>query len=437
MSRIEPMVSNQLLQNVKSTAFHGYTVNWEDTVESISCEFTLTHVNRFSETGCTALSWNKTGSTIAAAYGRVDHTSWCSHKGMICTWNTSQRDLNPEIASFSAETTSCVMCIAFHPELPSLIVGGLFNGEIVVWQIADQQDSVKAISKPSDLAHQEPVSNVRWIKTDKPGVYHIVSTGNDGKVLIWDLENNLEMPKAMQVYRYTSTPLLSKVMLSHIPKHQRSKQSASAQKLDTSIGITALSTSKYHSQECLLGTEIGHVLKCSMVSVAQASNQKPQIMDKPGNPVLLAFGMHVGPVQWISCSPFHRNLFLSCASDGAMHLYSQLQTKPVWMWEPSTHTLCSVDWSPFRSTVFACTTLEGSVLIYDLATSKSIPSATIKVSSQPGDNMTLCHFNPKRPEYLATGDAFGVIKIWRLSTQLSVGSSTSNDNILDQLSIIA
>ena len=34
---------------------------------------------------------------------------------------------------------------------------------------------------------------------------------------------------------------------------------------------------------------------------------------------------HAGPVYAISCSPFHRNLFLTCSTDGSVRLYNLLQ----------------------------------------------------------------------------------------------------------------
>ena len=46
------------------------------------------------------------------------------------------------------------------------------------------------------------------------------------------------------------------------------------------------------------------------------------------------------------------------------------------------------------------------------------PEVTLKVTSNKAA-VTSCAFNPKSPELLATADASGSIKIWRLSTFLS------------------
>jgi hypothetical protein len=57
---------------------------------------------------CTDLSWSITGSTIAKSYGRYDHKDWCNHKGYVCTWNLSLRDLDSCKPHFIAEVSVIV-----------------------------------------------------------------------------------------------------------------------------------------------------------------------------------------------------------------------------------------------------------------------------------------------------------------------------------------
>ena len=42
------------------------------------------------------------------------------------------------------------------------------------------------------------------------------------------------------------------------------------------------------------------------------------------SPIKFVFRAHHGPVYGICCSPFHRNLFLSCSTDASARLYSLL-----------------------------------------------------------------------------------------------------------------
>lgn len=75
LGRVEPQLSRQLLENIKSRAFDGhftcnldYSVNWEDEVETRSCSHVLNHKDRDPELACTDVSWSITGSTIAVSY---------------------------------------------------------------------------------------------------------------------------------------------------------------------------------------------------------------------------------------------------------------------------------------------------------------------------------------------------------------------------------
>ena len=45
------------------------------------------------------------------------------------------------------------------------------------------------------------------------------------------------------------------------------------------------------------------------------------------NPVDNKYVPHVGAVCALDCSPFHRNLFLSCGADGRINLFSVLQAR--------------------------------------------------------------------------------------------------------------
>lgn len=47
------------------------------------------------------------------------------------------------------------------------------------------------------------------------------------------------------------------------------------------------------------------------------------------SPVTFAFSPHFGPVFSVDCSPYHRNLFLTCGTDASVRLYSMLQVSNI------------------------------------------------------------------------------------------------------------
>ena len=73
-----------------------------------------------------------------------------------------------------------------------------------------------------------------------------------------------------------------------------------------------------------------------------------------------------------------------------------------------------------RPCIFLCSTHKGNILVFDLSKSSSTPVDNIYASEKP--IYSLC-FNRSRPDYVASGDSLGVVKIWKLSNILSRKSS--------------
>lgn len=105
---------------------------------------------------------------------------------------------------------------------------------------------------------------------------------------------------------------------------------------------------KENKQVCVAGTEGGFLLKCGTASATRIDpkrkgNQKRKnivlcdyfvnifmhnldvLLNNPVNFTYSSY--HTGPVLSVSCSPFHRNLFLSSGSDGQIRLYNMLMVK--------------------------------------------------------------------------------------------------------------
>lgn len=58
-----------------------------------------------SQLACTGVSWNATGSVIAVAYGRFDHSGWCNYRSALCLWNVFQSDFKPDKPALVLETS--------------------------------------------------------------------------------------------------------------------------------------------------------------------------------------------------------------------------------------------------------------------------------------------------------------------------------------------
>lgn len=175
------------------------------------------------------------------------------------------------------------------------------------------------------------------------------------------------------------------------------------------------------------------------------------------------FDAHSGPVYDVRFSPFRKSLFLSCSSDGTARVYSYLHKQPLLALEvaPSASYLYAAEWSRTRPAVFAVACEDGNVYMFDLKADRLGPIAVLsgrEASSAAGVNgnapssssgpsssptnaktggaspMFALDFNPRQRNFLAAGDAKGVVHVWKLSWQLA-NFQTGEAELLETLEL--
>nr|XP_006640840.1 PREDICTED: WD repeat-containing protein 34 [Lepisosteus oculatus] len=384
--RVEGTVVKELAKNAKSHAFSGFEVNWEDRTQTV----TRLHCLQYTEAQdrrlhVTSVSWSSTGSVIACAYGRVDDGDWSTEQSFVCTWNLDRRGLNPKRPDLVIDVPAPVMCLAFHPSQPSLIAGGLYSGQVVVWDTSRTQDPVFAQTGMSADAHREPVYQVCWVPGPRRGEQAVLSAGSGGRALRWRVDGEgrlaLSAGYALAAQQIPRSGALSKARGSG------------------AVGVTSLALSPWDSDVFLLGSEGGLVLKCSFSAQAAAAGP-------PGSesqsvtlraPAQFSFAPRCGPVHALHCSPFHRNLFVSAGTDGLAHIHSLLQASPVLSVRVCDAYVFGVRWSPTRPLLLAAATGQGSVLLFDLGRGSLRPTATIEHSAE-GMAVSCLEYNPRQTD---------------------------------------
>ncbi|NXG72579.1 WDR34 protein, partial [Baryphthengus martii] len=426
LQRVEDAVIKELNKNWKSRAFDGFEVNWTDQNETVLCLHTLSYPQaRDQKLQVTSVSWNATGSVVACSYGRLDSGDWSTEKSYVCTWNLDRKGLNPLRPDLVVDVPSSVMSLAFHPSQPSLIAGGLFSGELVVWDTSRREDPVIWRTGMTDDTHTDPVYQVNWLpdaKRRSPG--RLLSVSTDGRILVWREERDGRLALAEGFA----------VVAQQIPRGAQLKKFTRG---EAAVGVTSLSFSHFDPCMFVVGVEGGYALKCSTAARTLAPH-------RPGSsvplraPAELAFSPHGGPIYSVSCSPFHRNLFLSCGTDGQVHLHSLLQAQPLISLQLSKRYLFCVRWSPVRPLVFAAASGEGKyspaakykirchkrscfvgdVHLFDFGKSSRKPAVSIKQAT--GECPVYClEFNSRHTRLLAAGDATGTVKVWQLSSDFT------------------
>ncbi|XP_063491933.1 cytoplasmic dynein 2 intermediate chain 2 isoform X7 [Symphalangus syndactylus] len=331
LRRVEAMVIRELNKNWQSHAFDGFEVNWTEQQQMVSCLYTLGYPPAQAQgLHVTGISWNSTGSVVACAYGR-----------------------------------------------PTVPAGGLYSGEVLVWDLSRLEDPLLWRTGLMDDTHTDPVSQ---------GVGAGQLQLTEGFALVMQ-----QLPRSTK-----------------LKKHPRG---------ETEVGATAVAFSSFDPRLFILGTEGGFPLKCSLAAREAALTRMPSSVPLRA-PAEFTFSPHGGPIYSVSCSPFHRNLFLSAGTDGHVHLYSMLQAPPLTSLQLSLKYLFAVRWSPVRPLVFAAASGEGDVQLFDLQKSSQKPTVLIK-QTQDESPVYCLEFNSQQTQLLAAGDAQGTVKVWQLSTEFT------------------
>ncbi|XP_077002683.1 cytoplasmic dynein 2 intermediate chain 2 isoform X2 [Tamandua tetradactyla] len=419
LQRVEGMVILELNKNWQSHAFDGFEVNWTEQQQTVSCLHTLCYPPAQAQgLHVTSISWNTTGSVVACAYGRLDDGDWSTLKSFVCTWNLDRRGLCPRQPSAVVEVPSAVMCLAFHPMQPSHIAGGLYSGEVLVWDMSRPDDSLLWRTGLTDDTHTDPVYQVAWLPDPQHSHrFQLLSVATDGKVLLW---------QGVGVGQLQLTEGFA-LVVQQLPRNTKLKKPTRG---ETEVGVTTVDFSSFDPSLFVLGTEGGFPLKCSLAAEEAALTRMPSSVPLRA-PAQFTFSPHGGPIYSVSCSPFHRNLFLSAGTDGHVHLYSMLQAQPLTSLQLSHKYLFAVRWSPVRPLVFAAASGEGNVQLFDLQKSSQKPRVSIK-QTQDESPVYCLEFNSQQTQLLAAGDAKGIVKIWQLSTEFTEQGPREAED-LDQL----
>ncbi|XP_058474167.1 WD repeat-containing protein 34 [Solea solea] len=406
--RAEEAVSGELVRNSRSHAFDGFQVNWDQRSEQISRLHLLKHpVAQDKSLHVTSVSWSCTGSVVACGYGRIDDGDWRTESSYVCTWNLDRRGLDAKQADVVIDVPTAVTALCCHPCQPALIAGGLYSGEVLVWDFSRSQDLVLAQTGMSVNSHREPVYQVAWVPLQKKGEFGLVSACSGGRVLLWTLDS--EQSSLVLSAAYALVP-------QQVP--HGSDVRFKARGSSSSVGVTSLSLSPWDGDTFLVGSEGGLLLRCSFCAQTPAAVAPDDHGLTLRAPAVFSFRPCSGPVHSVHCSPFHRNLFVSAGTDGLVHVHSLLQVNPLVSLRVSDSYVFQVQWSPSRPLVLAAATGQGEVQIFDLGRRSQRAAASVSHDTV-GGAATCLDFNGQNPRLLAVGHTDGTVAVWQLSADLT------------------
>lgn len=328
----------------------------------------------------TALCWNPRYSDFfAVGYGSYDFMK--QGTGMICCFSLK----NTSFPEFIFSTESGVVCLDFHPQHPSLLAVGCYDGTVMVYNVSNGSSKPIYSSTVKTGKHTDPVWQVYWQKEDLGKELNFYSVSSDGRVVNWSMsKNELKMEPVMQL------KLVNAV---------RDDLAIEETSLTGLAGGCCFDFNEKQDHLFIVGTEEGNIHKCSKAYSGQ---------------YLETYEGHHMAVYAVRWNPFDERIFISCSADWTVKLWNHNLNYPIMSFDLG-NAVGDVCWSSYSSTVFSAVTSDGKVHVFDLAENKHEPLCEQKVVKRA--KLTHACFN-SRDFIVIVGDDRGGVNSLKLSPNL-------------------
>ncbi|KAL7550236.1 hypothetical protein ACHAWF_013476 [Thalassiosira exigua] len=376
-------------QNAEDEIFQDFKY-FEDRADQFrNGEGTLLPLWRFStyranRKQVTSLCWNpRYNDMFAVGYGSYDFMR--QGTGMVCCFSLK----NTSYPEYVISTESGVMCLDFHPQHPSLLAVGCYDGTVLAYDISNGTSKPIYSSSLRSGKHSDPVWQVYWHDSGcLSKEFNFYSISSDGKVANWTMnKNELKMEPIM-----------------HLKLINPTKDDSDEPTLSGLAGGCSFDFNKKLDNLFLVGTEEGCIHKCSKAY----SGQYIKTYD----------GHHMG-VHTVRWNPFHEAIFISCSADWTVKIWDHKSSQCILHFDLG-NAVGDVCWSPYSSTVFAAVTTDGKVHVFDLSQNKREPLCAQKVVKRA--RLTNAAFNVK-DFILIVGDDRGGVHSLKLSPNLRKSTS--------------
>lgn len=360
-------------------------------------KFTSARTNRKQ---VTSLCWNpRYNDLFVVGYGSYDFMRQGS--GMVCCFSLK----NTSYPEYVISTESGIMCLDFHPQHPSLLAVGCYDGTVLAYDISNGTNKPIYSSSLRSGKHSDPVWQVYWHDNDsclssKELNFYSIST--DGKVANWTMnKNELKME-----------PIMHLKLVNPSSKEDSGGAGLDEQQPTVLSGLAggcSFDFNKKLDNLFLVGTEEGSIHECSKAY----SGQYIKTYD----------GHHMG-VHTVRWNPFHEDIFISCSADWTVKIWDHKSSQCILHFDLG-NAVGDVCWSPYSSTVFAAVTTDGKVHVFDLSQNKREPLCSQKIAKRA--RLTNASFN-KKDYILIVGDDRGVVHSMKLSPNLrKLGAGAEDD----------
>ncbi|KAI0985237.1 hypothetical protein GJ496_002280 [Pomphorhynchus laevis] len=310
---------------------------------------------------------------LLAAYGEVNSTK---SESCVLIWNQKHGGVKTPEFTLNCNQ-SPVTCSIFSPYHKSLIFGGTYGGQIVIWDLRTGKSSPVQKSLPSGAAHLHPVYALKTVGSEN--AYSLISVSTDGKMCTWRPD--------MVVQPSQETLNL----------HYKHSMGVAATCLDFPVG----DVNKFvvGSEEYVVYTGLRH------------GSQKTGIVG--------ALEGHHGQITSVSCHPHNdwSDLVLSSSLDWTVSLWSTRDMSHIHSFNDSTDYVLDAHWSPHNPAVFVSTNSVGKISLWNMSHSTESPSLSLNIHCR-ANRLAWQGTNSNKP-HLAVGTDSGTVHLFAVGEAIS------------------
>ncbi|CAB3381334.1 Hypothetical predicted protein [Cloeon dipterum] len=327
----------------------------------------------------TSICWNENcPDMFIAGYGSFDFKR--RKAGLMCVYTLK----NPSYPEHLVFVESEVLAVDIHQSQSSMIVLGLLDGNIEVYDLTKSSEIPLHSSNSVNNKHTAAVWQVRWSKESNQSEMTIYSISADGQVLSWSLMQNEMIKMTLISLTFPTEPINSDGTLCPL------------------IGCgSALAFHPTENNIFLVGTEEGRIYKCSTAYTSIFLSESEA---------------HYMPVQQVDFNRYNPSVYASSSGDWRVKIWEDDRKEPLFEFDLGS-PVEDVAWAPYSSTVLAAVTADGRIHVFDLNVNKYRPLCQQAVTQKKKCKLTKVSFNPKHL-ILVVGDSFGCISSMKLSPNL-------------------
>ena len=339
---------------------------------------------------------------------------------------------------YSFHSTSDILTAKFSPFHPSLIIGGSYSGQVLLWDTRSRNPlpvQKTPLTGAATGGHTHPVYSISVIGTQNAN--NIISCSTDGVICGWTVDM-LSLP---QEYLELTTPPPSKT---------------------EDLSPTTMSFPLSDPTSFLVGTEEGTIYPCHRYDRAGA---------KAGVDSRLRYRGHTAPVMSLDFHPARGvvdlgDLVLSSGLDWTVKLWKTRAPSSATVTTSTASSLLNpasgneqtveplVDisredivydarWSPHKPGVFSSVDGAGNVEVWDLTVDTEVPVSRIapdvSQSIEGGyaaKSLERVTWEEKEGKRLGVGGAAGVVTVFEVESELA-GESVRNEEWIRMKKLVA